>query len=158
MNARRVWIGTWLLLAGAATGAAGQEPSLRVQATRVMLPVATAEVLDAGRLASDPARGAYELELEVIGGDPARGWAVYLSAGDSNFQPAASGLACGRLRWKLDEESERAWRALDENETILLENPGGGDARITLDLSVDLGWEIEPGTYSLGLLFRVANL
>jgi hypothetical protein len=123
-----------------------------------MLPLVTAEALDSGRIAADPMRGAYSFELDVQPADPTRGWVVFLRAEDPSFRPEAGDMPCTRLRWKLDEENEHAWRVLDENESILLENPGGGRTSLRLDVSVDLGWNIEPGTYSLGLVFRAASL
>lgn len=153
-------LGAWVMLAALAAGspAAAREPALRVQATRVLLPLVTADALDAGQISSDAARGAYAVELEVEDGDGSSGWAVYIRADGSSFQPETTGKPASHLRWKLDHEDERSFRPLDEHETILLANPGGGDARILLDLSVALGWDTDPGTYGLGILLRVARL
>jgi len=157
---RAAALGAWVLLAGLAAGtpATAREPALRAQATRVLLPLVTAEALDAGQISSDAARGAYAVELDVEDGDGSDGWAVYIRADGGSFQPETTGKPAGHLRWKLDHEDERSWRPLDENETILLANPDGGDARILLDLSVALGWDTDPGTYGLGILVRVARL
>jgi hypothetical protein len=154
------WRALLLLLALPALGttALASAPVLRVQTRRVMLPLTTIEALDAGRLAEDPTRGAYAVELDVEGGDPGRGWVVTVRADEARFRPETADKPCQHLRWKLDEESEGAWRPLDEHDAIVLESPGGGEARIRLDLAVDLGWETEPGTYSLGVLFRISEL
>ncbi len=147
-----------IMLASATGIAPAQEPTLRVQATRVLLPLVTPEALDAGRVASDPARGVCALELDIADGAPARGWVIYVRTDGAAFQPETAGKPAAHLRWKFDHEDERSWRPLDEHETTVLENPGGGDAKILVDLSVDLGWETDPGTYGLGILFRVAGL
>lgn len=147
-----------VMLASVAGIAPAQEPTLRVQATRVLLPLVTPEALDAGRVASDPSRGVCALELEIADDAPARGWVIYIRADGATFQPETAGKPAEHLRWKFDHEDERSWRPLDEHETTVLENPGGGDAKILVDLSVDLGWETDPGTYGLGILFRVAGL
>jgi hypothetical protein len=137
-------------IAGAARGA--EAPELSADAERILLPLASEDVLDGGRAAPQ------QFRILVSSSDPGRGWVLYLRADQSVFRPEGAGKHCSDLRWKLDGEDPRAYRRLDENETIVLENPAGGDERVTLDVAVDLGWSTTPGTYGLGLVFRVAYL
>jgi hypothetical protein len=86
----------------------------------------------------------------------ARGWAVFLRADRSTFTAEGTGKTCSDLEWKLDEAPAADYRGVDENETLVLADPAGGNARIALDLRVRVDRLTESGAYDLGLLFRVA--
>lgn len=134
------------------------EPRLIVRSPRILLPLATEESMDAGRVETDPSRGLSALQIDVISEETGRGWILYLRAEQSTFAPEGAGKVCSDLKWKLDQESEGAYRRLEQHDVVVLENPAGGDARITIDVAVELGWQTEPGTYGLGLVFRIEDL
>jgi hypothetical protein len=146
-----------IILAAAWGQARAEEPRMTSSVGRVLLPLPTVETLDAGQVESDPARGIWAIQIDVEGGTPLRGWVLYLRAEQSTFTPGGAGKRCTDLRWKLDQEGAESYRRLDDHEAIVLENPVGGNARITLDVSVDLGWQTDPGTYGLGLVLRLAS-
>jgi hypothetical protein len=152
-----VW--PWVLLAALIPGLArSAEPEMTARIGRIFLPLPSAETVDAGRVEADPARGVYAVQIDVTGGDPARGWALYLRSEQSTFSPEGAGKPCTDLRWKLDQEGPESYRRLDDHEAVVLENPAGGNTRITIDVAVDLDWHTNPGTYGLGLNFRLAGL
>ena len=152
---------TVLLFTGVARAGISDDstgPDLSSDVQEVLLPLVTEEELNGGELRTDPSTGFYAVHLNVTGGEAHRGWVLWVRADQSVFRPEAVGKPCTDLRWKLDQEDQQSYRRLDDHEAIVLENPAGGDARVTLDVSVDLGWRTSPGTYSLGLLFRVVYL
>lgn len=132
------------------------DPSIRIETRRLLLPLVTEQELDAGRIELDPARGQFALivDITVPKTDP-RGWALYLRADRPSFAAEDRGKISSDLEWKLDESPSAEYRPIDGNETLVLANPEGGNARIPLDVRVRMDWLTEPGVYDLGLLFRV---
>lgn len=151
--AAAVTIAAGIAVTGTATA---EEPHLSVRTTQVLLPIISIEALDAGDIESDPARGRYAIEVDVDAED-SQGWVLYLRAEQATFMPEGGGKPCTDALWKFDEENRDHYRRLDSYDMVVLDNPAGGDARITLDLSVELGWQTDPGTYGLGLVFRIAG-
>ncbi len=98
------------------------------------------------------------IRLDVTATEAGRPWALYVRADRGMFSPAGAGKPCSDLRWKLEGDSPRNYRAVDEQESVVIEQRAGGDLRITLNLAVGAGWNTPPGTYDLGLVFRVAYL
>jgi hypothetical protein len=135
-----------------------QEPVLTARVTRVLFPLVTEEMCDAGRVQTEGFGGSYAVHLEVSTAGTKRGWALAVQAEQPAFRPEAAGKPCSDLLWKLDHESAGAYRPLDDHETIVLENAGGGDLQVTIDFAVRVGWKLDPGTYELGLVFRVVPL
>ena len=131
---------------------------LTIDTHYVLVPAPGASELDDGRVAMDPARGAYAVRIEVHAQDPAAPWKLCLRADGSTFRSEGFGKPCHDLRWKFDHEGEQAYRTLDEHESLVLENPAGGSTRILLDLEASVDWSLEPGTYSLGMAFRLVSL
>jgi hypothetical protein len=142
----------------AAGPARGDEPRLVVWTTQVLLPLGSEEAMNAGRVEADPSRGSYAVQIDVDADGTNGGWVLYLRAEQATFTPESGGKPCTDVLWKLDEENHGAYRRLNDDEVVVLENPSGGSARILLDLSVDLDWDTDPGTYGLGLVFRIAGL
>jgi hypothetical protein len=145
-----------LLMSAAAMPVRAEEPTLSVQARRVLLPLATEEALDGAYLDPDAPRGVSSILLEVSAPKDGAGWILYVRAERPTFSADGEGKPCTDLEWKLDQVNAADYRPLDDHETVVLENPAGGGARIALDVRVGLDWRTDPGTYGLGLVFRVA--
>ncbi len=129
---------------------------LTVDAHRILFPFTTEGTLDDGRAEMDRSRGRYAARVNVNPAEDHGGWTLYLRADASAFQPQGAGKACTDLKWKLDYENETAFRPVQVDDTIVLEQPSGGSAEVTIDLAVDLDWCTAPGSYRLGLVFRLA--
>jgi hypothetical protein len=147
-----------LLLALIGRGAVAQEPSLTIRSSRIMLPLVSAEMCDAGEVAADRSRGSYAMQLDVHANGSSRGWILTIRAEQSSLQPEAAGRTFPDLRWKLDQENEGQYKRLDDHEMVVLENPAGGDARVAIDLAASVGWDLDPGSYSLGIIFQIVSL
>jgi hypothetical protein len=145
-----------LFLALLLTPAGAEPPTLSVRVRRVLLPLVTEEALDQGGLATDAARGTSAFEVEVTAPEGGAGWVLYVRADGPTFTADGAGKPCTDLMWKLDQANAADYRALDDHEMVVLENPAGGSARIALDVRVGLDWRTNPGAYGLGLIFRVA--
>lgn len=139
------------LLAGSSVAPA----SVQVEPARFLVPGITVETLDQGGIETDSGRGRYPIQIDINPEDPTRGWVLFVKAGQPAFSPESAGKPCTDLRWKLDQEDEKAYRPLREDGTIVLENAAGGRARIALDLRIDLDWRTDPGTYDLGMVFTI---
>lgn len=131
---------------------------LSVQARRVLLPLVVEESLDASHLDADAARGVSALVVEVTAPKDSAGWVLYVRAEQPVFAGEGGEKPCTDLKWKLDGANAADYRALDDHEAIVVANPAGGSARIALDVRVGVDWRTHPGTYGLGLVFRVAAL
>ncbi|MCA9729410.1 MAG: hypothetical protein R3E12_00970 [Candidatus Eisenbacteria bacterium] len=155
---RGMFIAAWtLLFATAGSRTVEAAPSLRVETQRVLMPLVTERDLDASYSELDPARGHFAIliDITVPKTDP-RGWALFLRADRPVFMAEGTGKLCSDLEWKLDEAPAADYRGLDENETLVLADPAGGNARVLLDVRVRIDWLTEAGAYDLGLLFHVA--
>ena len=131
-------------------------PSITVRAHRVMLPLVDDSDLDAGWVETDPVRGQYAIEVEVES-DPAEGgWALYIQSDGSSFHAGGVDKPSSDLLWKPDGAPASAYEQLDEQESVVVTMPKGGDARILLDVRVRLDWTTESGPLGLGIVFRVA--
>jgi hypothetical protein len=154
---RRIWLALSLFLATQPAGfARAEDAALSVQAQRVLLPLAIEESLDAEHLDADVARGVSALVVEVAAPKDGSGWVLYVRAEQPVFSGDGAGKPCTDLEWKLDQANAADYRALDDHETVVVANPAGGSARVALDVRVGLDWRTNPGTYGLGLVFRVA--
>jgi hypothetical protein len=130
---------------------------LTIDTHQVLMPAPGASELDDRRVAMDPARGAYAVRVEVRAQDPAAPWKLYVRADGPTFRSEGSGKPCHDLRWKFDHEGAGAYRALEDQDAIVLERPGGGSTEIAIDLLVDLDWTTPPGMYGLGLVFSLVS-
>jgi hypothetical protein len=128
---------------------------LTVDTHRVLLPTATAPSLDDGRLAADPARGAYAVAIQIRPPEPDRPWVLRVRSEAPTFQSEGSGKPCHDLWWKFDREGSGAFRPVEHTDAVVLEKPSGGSAEATLDLRIDLDWSTPPGIYELGLVFTL---
>jgi hypothetical protein len=152
-------VGTALgvLLGALLAGPSLADPSVRAEVRRALLPLAAEHDLDAGAIELDAARGHFALSIDVsVPEDEPPGWALFLRADRPTFVDEGTGKACSDLEWKLDEAPSADYRGVDENETVVLADSEGRNARIALDVRVRVGWLTESGAYDLGLLFRVA--
>lgn len=156
-RSRVTWIALLALHAGLSAAPCFADPSIRIEARRLLLPLVTEQELDAGRIELDPGRGQFALliDISIPETDP-RGWALYVRSDRPTFTAEGAGKACSDLEWKLDEAPGAEYRGVDEHEAVVLADPEGGNARVALDVRVQLDWLTEPGAYDLGLLFRVA--
>jgi len=148
-------LGLGLLPRAFAADRAAAPFDLAIDTHRVLFAVASESALDDGRVAMDPARGAYAVRVEVHALDPAAPWKLYLRADAPTFRSEGFGKPCHDLRWKLDHEGAGAYRPVEDQDTIVLERPGGGAAEVVIDLRVDLDWSTPPGIYGLGLIFSL---
>ncbi len=133
-----------------------ESASLSVQARRVLLPLVIEESLDAGHLDADEAHGVSAIVVEVTAPQDSTGWVLYVRAEQPAFSGEGAGKPCTDLQWKPDQANAADYRVLDDHETVVAANPRGGNARIALDVRLGMGWTSRPGTYGLGLIFRVA--
>lgn len=157
LKPRAFWIGPGLALSVLLAAPCLADPSIRVESRRVLLPLVTEQDLDAGGIELDSVRGQFALLIDIsVPKTDARGWALFLRADRPTFMAEGTGKGCSDLEWKLDEAPSADYRGVDENETVVLADPEGGQARISLDVRVRMDWLTEPGAYDLGLLFRVA--
>lgn len=130
---------------------------LTIDTHYVLIPAPGASDLDNGRVAMDPARGAYAVRIEVHAQDPAAPWKLCLRADGSTFRSEGFGKPCHDLRWKFDHEGAGAYRPVEDRDAIVLERHGGGSTEIVIDLSVGLDWTTPPGMYGLGLVFSLVS-
>jgi hypothetical protein len=135
----------------------GEVPDLTADMRQILLPLVTGDMLAAGG-GDGSGLARYTVHLDVATHAAKGGWTLYVRPEQPVFRPEGAGKPCSDLRWKLDREDPHSYRPLDDHETIVLANPAGGDARVTIDIAVGLGWRTGPGTYDLGLVFRVAAL
>jgi hypothetical protein len=150
-------LGLGLLVLTAPVGTARAEtPTLSVQAGRVLLPLVSEESLDVGRVDADDAHGVSAVVVEVTAPRDSAGWVLYVRAEQPVFAGEGAGKPCTDLEWKPDQASAADYRPLNDYETVVAARPGGGSARIALDVRLDVDWRSGPGTYGLGLVFRVA--
>jgi hypothetical protein len=156
--ARACIYGLFLLALCGGRGVQAGQPTVTVRSSRILLPAVTSEICDAGRVEADRSRGNCAVQLEVHTQGAAGGWILTIRAEQSALQPGADGRSFPEVKWKLDQEDEGQYRPLDDHEMVVLENPAGGDALVGLDLSTQVGWELEPGNYSLGIVFQVVSL
>ncbi|MBU1699742.1 MAG: hypothetical protein KJ831_06295 [Candidatus Eisenbacteria bacterium] len=156
-----VWLLSILLLMGAMAPAPSvwaDGPELRAEIQKVRAPLITVESIDDGYVEIDQSRGNVAVSLEIDPGESTRGWILTVRSDQEVFNPVGTGKPCSDLMWKLDNDGKEAYRRLESHETVVVENPQGGAARITLDSLVKIDWETDPGAYSLGLIFRVTYI
>ncbi|MBU1948446.1 MAG: hypothetical protein KJ927_07030, partial [Candidatus Eisenbacteria bacterium] len=128
-----------------ATSARADGPELRAEIQRVHAPLVTAASVDDGYVEIDQARGNYAVSLEIEPGESTRGWILTIRSDQEVFEPVGAGKPCSDLMWKLDNEGKEAYQRLESHEAVVVENPQGGAARITLDALVKIDWETDPG-------------
>jgi len=131
------------------------EPVVRAEIQRIHAPLITVASMVDGYVELGQSRGNYAITLDIDTGESTRGWILYIRSDQEVFTPEGTGKPCKDLMWKLDRESREAYRSLESHEVVVVENPMGGNARITLDAMVNIDWQTAPGAYSLGLIFRV---
>jgi hypothetical protein len=151
-----------VLLAACASVSASDdtEPALalRVDVSRVQLPIVSARSLDDGQVELDPAHGVYAVRIDVDADSVQGGWALSVRAGGAMFPGVDETKLCRELQWKFDHEDRTAYRPLEANDMIVLESPAGGSHQLLLDVRLDVDWGDPPGFYNLPLIFTLAKL
>ncbi|MEZ4648581.1 MAG: hypothetical protein R3E97_07290 [Candidatus Eisenbacteria bacterium] len=132
------------------------EPTISVRTHRVLLPLIDDADLETGWVETDPARGQYAIEVEVSSKAKSGGWVLYIHSDGSSFRAGSADKPSSDLMWKVDEAPASAYERLEEQESIVLAMPQGGDARVLLDVRVRLDWTTESGPLGAGIVFRVA--
>jgi hypothetical protein len=128
-----------------------------VRAQRVLLPLISEGDLDSGWVESDPARGAFALEVEVNASSKDRSpWALWIRADGPGFGPEGSDKPCSDLMWKLDEAPASSYARLEEGGALVLRAPEGGSLRVAIDVRVRVDWSTGSGPLALGVYFDVA--
>jgi hypothetical protein len=128
---------------------------IAVSHRKIVLPSPTDRILERGRIDTNTLRGVYSMAIDVRPETADRGWALTVRPARSFFMPEYAGKPSTDVWWKLDEEPAGAWRPLVDDAEVVHEQPAGGEARVFLDIALDVGWETPPERYTLELLFDV---
>jgi hypothetical protein len=128
---------------------------LTVNVQRVFLPYVNESILFRGDVSESPVTGHYALQAQVRPIDQSRGWTLTIRATEPRFTSSGAMKPCTDLHWKRDDEPGNTYSPVRIQETVIIENPTGGNADVPLDLRSRIGWETSPGSYQLNLALQL---
>jgi len=125
-------------------------PVLTASSARLLAATVEATDLRAGRVEAAGHGRSRTLRLDVRPPQGFGPWRLTLRR-----QPRAGAPA---LRWKRAEEAAHEFRDVGQEPVAVAERPGGGDARVGLDMVWEIGWDTPPGRYGSSLEFELEPL
>ncbi len=156
----KVTLVTWLYFSlltptGAATESRTRSGELNVSVRHVLLPYVNETMLFRGAVDESPMAGRYSIQARIRPSDPTKGWTLSIRATEPRFASPGALKPCTDLLWKHDDDPGNMYSPVRIQETVIFENPAGGNADIHLDLQSLVGWETSPGSYSLNLALKL---